>query len=354
MKKRKVKLFASIASLGLVVAVMGVGVWAATQQAVKVSSQVSFVATSVAADITLQVHNNTTLPNSSAKGVNDIVELASLADPAETGDKYKYYEAKALMDKDTLDGKQQYVARFVNDTAKTFYENRVYLKVADKDEDGYLNKGAEIVYEFKIKAHNTSAPIYYELTANLLHTQIPGTDYYLDDVFDVTVTDQYNDTITNTTYDEIGSEDDPLNQVMITNWTDGYDDATTADPNAIQPGVTTGDGKVTEDTPTDENLTYSYGEVRTIKVVYTVKDLGEDAEEEGDPFYGYQGISYTMTSLQLGDIYIKVANNGKNLDGLPNFGTEITGDNMDKKVDWTTDKKDNYDGIELTPTTQGD
>ena len=61
MKKRKVKLFASIASLGLVVAVMGVGVWAATQQAVKVSSQVSFTATSVAADIKLSV-NNAVLP----------------------------------------------------------------------------------------------------------------------------------------------------------------------------------------------------------------------------------------------------------------------------------------------------
>ena len=55
MKKRKIKLFASVASLAMVAAVMGVGVWAATSQAIGVSSTVSFTGTNIDATITLAV-----------------------------------------------------------------------------------------------------------------------------------------------------------------------------------------------------------------------------------------------------------------------------------------------------------
>lgn len=55
MKKRKIKLFASVASLAMVAAVMGVGVWAATQQAVNVNSTVQFSASGLVGNLTLAV-----------------------------------------------------------------------------------------------------------------------------------------------------------------------------------------------------------------------------------------------------------------------------------------------------------
>ena len=51
MKKRKVKLLASIASLVLVFAVMSIGVWAAATQSVSVSTKVTFTATGVSGNI---------------------------------------------------------------------------------------------------------------------------------------------------------------------------------------------------------------------------------------------------------------------------------------------------------------
>lgn len=51
MKKRKVKLLASIASLVLVFAVMSIGVWAAATQSVSVSTKVTFTATGVSGTI---------------------------------------------------------------------------------------------------------------------------------------------------------------------------------------------------------------------------------------------------------------------------------------------------------------
>lgn len=360
MKKRKVKLFASIASLGLVVAVMGVGVWAATQQAVKVSSQVSFTATSVAADITLQVHNNAQLiednegdPNGTNFSKMDIVEKASISEELDAKGKYKYDEELTLTNTaagehgETIGslGVEQYVARFVNDTAKTFYDNRVYLKVADKDEDGYLNVGAQVVYEFIIKAHTSSAPIYYELYANLSDETIPGTEYTIDQVFDVTVTDTYNTTFSKTT----NVTESRTTNVKISNWTTAPAGGTTSDPNAIQPDIT-GDetGKVEATLPDDseEVLDYEYGEERRITVTYTVRDY------DGADKHLYQGISYTMTSLELGDIYIKVANSGTNLNNLPDFDDTINKEVIDKVVDWATNKKDNIDGRVLGASEQ--
>ena len=344
MKKRKVKLFASIASLGLVVAVMGVGVWAATQQAVKVSSQVSFTATSVAADITLQVHNNKDLvtgnPNTETGGTGlstmDIVDKASLAltekegQPISPDAPYEYDVTKTLTNtgegEDTAtpgtNGVEQYVARFINDTEKSLFENRVYLNIADKDEDGYLNVGAEIVYEFKIKALESSAPIYYDITANLFDTKIKGTNYTINQVFDVTVTDT-KEGLTTTPTDTTLNETDTIDTVHITNWTTGGVADTTQDGNAIQPNGTGVDTEV------------GYGEVRTITVTYTVKDL---AASDPTNFTGYQGISYTMKSLELGDIYIKVANNLKNLEQLPDYAEERPEFPFDTTLDWTAPK----------------
>lgn len=359
MKKRKVKLFASIASLGLVVAVMGVGVWAATQQAVKVSSQVSFTATSVAADITLQVHNNADLvganagdPTGTGFSKMDIVEKASISEHLDDKGKYKYEENLTLTNTavgendETIGslGVEQYVARFVNDTAKTFYDNRVYLKVADKDEDGYLNVGAQVVYEFIIKAHASSAPIYYELYANLSSAPISGTDYTIDEVFDVTVTDTYlhktaDDDFSKTT----NVTESRTTNVKISNWTTAPAGGTTTDPNAIQPDIT-GDDTGKKPATTPDNLKgegaiiHTYGEERRITVTYTVRDF------DGASSALYQGISYTMTSLELGDIYIKVANSGTNLNNLPDFDDTINKAVIDKVVDWATNKKENIDG----------
>ncbi|MFQ6749372.1 MAG: hypothetical protein ACLRFR_00840 [Clostridia bacterium] len=53
MKKRKIKLFASVASLAMVAAVMGVGVWAATTQSVTINSTVEFSATAILGTVTL-------------------------------------------------------------------------------------------------------------------------------------------------------------------------------------------------------------------------------------------------------------------------------------------------------------
>lgn len=366
MKKRKVKLFASIASLGLVVAVMGVGVWAATQQAVKVSSQVSFTATSVAADITLSV-NNAVRPadvtaespegQKYAKGMEyDIVKEATLSYDnkidEETGEetdayapsdlpKHFLYSEKAItqgqdgeytieagaadVDFGPARAQDRYVARFINDTEKTLYENRVYLNLQDKDEDGYLNKGAEVVYTFKIKALDSSAPIYYDITADLFPTPIGTTSYKIDEVFDVTVTDTKDaltTPATDTTYGE-QSTDPTLDVVNITNWTEGYTDPTTEDDNAIQPG-----------------------ETRTITVVYTVKDL---TEVDAEAYATYQGIAYTMKSLQLGDIYIKLANNLNNLNQLPDNNQEGEFP-FDNKVDWEKPKdQDPFDAIQGEP-----
>lgn len=370
MKKRKVKLFASIASLGLVVAVMGVGVWAATQQAVKVSSQVSFTATSVAADIKLSV-NNAVAPTIESPTPEQQAELAKYADDKEydivkeatlsvemkgsTGDEANQYAKSDLYkhllysekvpteitedaENPTNVGKYtegadigygperaqpRYVARFINDTQKSLFENRVYLNLQDKDEDGYLNKNAQIVYTFTITALESSAPIYYDITADLLPTVIGTTSYKIDEVFDVTVTDTKEELtapITDTTYGE-QSTDTTLDVVHITNWTTGYTGETTSDDNAIQPG-----------------------ETRTITVVYTVKDL-----TEVDPvaYATYQGIAYTMKSLQLGDIYIKLANNLNNLNQLPNNNVTPGDYPFDEIVDWTDPKDENpFDAIQ--------
>ena len=52
MKLRKIKLLSSIASVGMVMAVLGVGVWAAASQSVNVNTTVTFTATGVSGTIT--------------------------------------------------------------------------------------------------------------------------------------------------------------------------------------------------------------------------------------------------------------------------------------------------------------
>ena len=102
---------------------------------------------------------------------------------------------------------------------------------------------------------------------------------------------------------------------LLTNWTHGTGTTdTTQDQKAIQPG-----------------------ETREIQVVYTVKDIDGAGTL-------YQGISYTMKSLQLGDIYIKLANNGNNITELPNYAPGIDSTGFDKVVDWATSKDDKPEG----------
>ena len=97
MKKRKVKLFASIASLAMVVAVMGVGVWAATQQNVNVNSTVSFQTTAIEATVALAIDGDavdtaaTTAPEAieittaTTNGTQDMNVTVVLADSHEDG-----------------------------------------------------------------------------------------------------------------------------------------------------------------------------------------------------------------------------------------------------------------------------
>ena len=404
MKKRKVKLFASIASLGLVVAVMGVGVWAATQQAVKVSSQVSFTATSVAADIKLSVNNAVKTGNGAVAGADakydamkeyDIVKKATLSHEYKQADPSKGIEANtqyapsedpvdilysekvitADTDEDTNvteytltetpvafgdDRKQaRRIAYFTNDYAKTLYENRVFLELQDKDEDGYLNIGAQVVYTFTIEALISSAPIYYHVTANLFATEIfepdpttanPNPDpVRIQDAFEVQIWD--NGTLVT---DAPGTENDVYTPkdipasakvsaatrtetanptTTLTNWTHGEGTTeTTGDQKAIQPG-----------------------ETREIQVIYTVKDM------DGTGSDLYQGISYTMQSLELGDIYIKLANNGKNITDLPDYKpgingstTNAEGEGFDKFVDWITGKEEKPEISQTQTPADGD
>ena len=267
-------------------------------------------------------------------------EITATTDPITNVTTYTQAESPEAVDFGEGRKQARRIAYFTNDYAKTLYENRVYLELQDKDEDGYLNIGAKVVYEFTIEALDSSAPIYYHITANLFNTKIFDPDptpdnqnplpVRIQDAFEVQIFDVSTSVpgvgegaqpvVTPTDQTAAGIEpsakvsapardnnDTPT--ATLTNWRDGIID-TTGDGRAIQPGAT-----------------------RTIQVVYTVKDMDGATEL-------YQGISYTMKSLQLGDIYIKLANNGKNITDLPNYAPGIDGTDFDKFVDWITGKEE--------------
>ena len=183
--------------------------------------------------------------------------------------------------------------------------------------DMFAAEGAKVVYTITIEALSSSAAIYYDILANLnantFGLEVGGSMYKVQDVFEVQIFD------TNKTLESNLATG--ATNATLTNWADGADDKTptpAAAANVIQPG-----------------------ETRTIQVVYTVKDLSATIT-------GYQGISYTIPELQLGDIYIRLANNGANIDGLPEWVQNINGSydgdedgeaDFDGFVDWTEPKE---------------
>ena len=70
--KKKVKLFSTIASLCLAVALMAFGVWAATSSAFKVTSKVSFTATDVYVQFTADNYKGATVEDALASVITTL------------------------------------------------------------------------------------------------------------------------------------------------------------------------------------------------------------------------------------------------------------------------------------------
>lgn len=152
MKKRKVKLFASIASLAMVVAVMGVGVWAATQQSVGINTTVGFTATSIAGEVAFKVDDGAT-----DNATGDILKSASLS---KAGD-YAHKDAAgqdiafafdAAVATDAVLGASQKIADFAQTDSQSNFNYDLKLTLEDKDDDGFINKDATITFTFDITA----------------------------------------------------------------------------------------------------------------------------------------------------------------------------------------------------------
>jgi hypothetical protein len=136
MKKRKVKLFASIASLAMVVAVMGVGVWAATQQSVTVSSNVKFEATGITGTVALKVSGDAA--GEAKIGETDIKATAT------------NIATFALEDEQS------------KNTPVT-----VDIKLADVNKDGFFSAAdGTITYTFTIDNTSTTVDMFYKATVS--------------------------------------------------------------------------------------------------------------------------------------------------------------------------------------------
>lgn len=134
MKKRKVKLFASIASLAMVVAVMGVGVWAATQQSVAISSTVGFQATGIEGTVALQATG--TSVNTAKIGEQDIKTTA------------------------------QNIATFALTDAQDKVTNvAVTIDLYDHTGDGFFTaEDGKITYSFTITNTSATVGMYYKIS----------------------------------------------------------------------------------------------------------------------------------------------------------------------------------------------
>lgn len=134
MKKRKIKLFASVASLAMVAAVMGVGVWAATTQSVTINSTIQFSATAITGTVDVYATNVAT----GTLNGEDFVGSA------------KQQDLLVIDDLAAANGAQ---------TAKT-----AAIKLADSNTDGvYSEADNKVTYTFVID--NTGAePLFYNIT----------------------------------------------------------------------------------------------------------------------------------------------------------------------------------------------
>ena len=172
MKKRKVKLFASIASLAMVVAVMGVGVWAATSQSVAINTTVGFQATAVSGTVSLAVEDNQTAANDK----NDIVKTAMLkkADSYDHKNSAGETASFAIADYNDETGvsvlSTTTIADFEASDQVSKFDYDLKLTLEDKDGNGVLDEGAQVKYTFVITA-DTGYTMDYQITAtNALDT----------------------------------------------------------------------------------------------------------------------------------------------------------------------------------------
>ena len=144
MKKRKIKLFASVASLAMVAAVMGVGVWAATTQSVNVTSTVQFSATGIEATVTLDTITGTAA-TAALLGSNDF-----------------YGESTA-----------QTICEITTATKNTdnLTDKEIAVTLHDISDDGFFGQAdtdeasEAIVYTFTITNDSASIPMYVNVSS---------------------------------------------------------------------------------------------------------------------------------------------------------------------------------------------
>ena len=159
MKKRKIKLFASVASLAMVAAVMGVGVWAASSQTVNVTSEIKFESTSIAADINLAI---TGFENTD----ENIIDTTEGTGTYITGTAAKAYTNEAQ------------VASFTTtDGADKANNAEVQIVLKDGGSDGLISTDAVITYTFSVTPTGDSKDIQYKVTVDNVHEKF---DYKID------------------------------------------------------------------------------------------------------------------------------------------------------------------------------
>lgn len=159
MKKRKIKLFASVASLAMVAAVMGVGVWAASTQAVAVSTHVNFTSTAIAADIDLAI-TGFEWDKTADEGAGALSSTTMILGTSTIG-------GATSMTKDDL-------AVFgLEDKATTSpTPTDIVINLTDTDQNGVINAGSQIKYVFTINADADSKPIFFKAVSDY-----EGTDF---------------------------------------------------------------------------------------------------------------------------------------------------------------------------------
>ena len=149
MKNKKFKLFASLTSLVMVVAVMAVGVWAATTASVGITTTASFSASGFDAKITLLKDGTTahagTTANPTAVPANDVVVLENILTSSNQ-------DAKATV----------YVALPFEDTDDSGFIDTEEFTVKFKIDN--LGQGADFKYTVNVQAASVTTGAYLTAT----------------------------------------------------------------------------------------------------------------------------------------------------------------------------------------------
>ena len=146
MKNKKFKLFASLTSLVMVVAVMAVGVWAATQAKVTIGATATFSATGIAATV-------------SEQGGSDLFTVAQNQVNSDVASGEASWELEFTIDDETttatLEGKTIVKTLVItNDGA-----NDVYYKVAPKGTAPTADASKIAVIKVEVESHESATPI---------------------------------------------------------------------------------------------------------------------------------------------------------------------------------------------------